>query len=122
MSNKTAVLSAVVPFQFDLHKGVNGTANINDAVYLSASARVDTSISAVAAQTAALTGGLYDVWSDVDCYLRVAATAGDVTSAAGAKAGYLLRANNTIPLIVPDGQKIGAVAGGAGTLYYHRIA
>ncbi len=77
----------------------------------------DLSISAVAAQTAALTEGFYDVWSTVDCYIKVETTANDVTTATG----YLLRTGTTVTVAVPGGCKLGAIAGGAGTLSYHRV-
>lgn len=93
-----------------------------DALHLSGAARVDVAVSATPAATAALTGGLYDVWANIDCYLKVAATATDVTVAAGANAGYLLRANNTVQVAVPNDMTIGAVAGGSGTLSIHQVA
>lgn len=92
-----------------------------DALQINGASRVDLAVSASPAQTAALTGGLYDVWATVDCYLKIAVTANDVTVAAGANAGYLLRANNTIQIAVPSGMAIGAVAGGSGTLSYHQV-
>lgn len=78
------------------------------------------SVSGAAAQTAALDGGLYDIWSDVDVYLKVATIANDVTTATG----YLLRANNTVALLIPqDLEKIGGItAGGSGTLSYHKVS
>lgn len=77
------------------------------------------SVSGVAAQTPVLTeAGMYDVWSDVDVYLKVGPTANDVTTSTG----YLLRANTTIPIKADDGDKIGAIAGGAGTLCFHKVS
>ena len=76
------------------------------------------SISAVGAQTAALPIGVYDLWSDVDCWIKIHQTlASDVTSSTG----YLLRANNTVAFNVRDQRVIGAIAGGAGTLRYHKV-
>lgn len=99
-------------------KITNGAALVSDAISLSGNAQGTVSLSTTAAQSAALTGGVYDVWSDVDCYIKVAATANDVTTSTG----YLLRANNTIPIIVPDQEKLGGiVASGTGTLSYHRV-
>jgi len=75
-------------------------------------------IGGAAAQTAALLEGVYDLWSDVDCWIKVATTANDVT----AVTGYLLRALISIPLIVRANRKIGAITeGGAGTLSYHKV-
>lgn len=95
-----------------------GAALVSDAVSLSGYSQGTVSLSTVAAQSAALTGGVYDIWSDVDCYIKIAATANDVTTSTG----YLLRANNTIPIIVPDQEKLGGiVASGTGTLTFHRV-
>ena len=89
------------------------------AIVLSGNAQgTSLATSGTAAQTAALDGGLYDVWCDVDVYLKVATTANDVTTSTG----YLLRANNTIALLIPqDLEKIGAI-GGVGTLRYHKVS
>lgn len=96
----------------------SGAEHVTDAISLSGFSQVTVSLSTAAAQSAALTDGIYDVWCDVDCYIKVAATANDVTTSTG----YLLRANNTIPVIVPDQEKIGGiVASGTGTLTYHRV-
>jgi hypothetical protein len=76
-------------------------------------------ISTIAAQTADLgtQDGIYDLWSDVDCYVKIAVTANDVTTSTG----YLLRANNTLAFFVNSGRKIGAItASGTGNLYFHR--
>jgi len=93
-------------------------AAISDVVDLEGNARVNISTSSTGAQSAALEEGIYDVWSDVDCYLKVATTANDVTTSNG----YLLRANNTIPVFVRRNSKIGVIlASGTGTLSYHLI-
>ena len=78
------------------------------------------SVSAAAAETSAFTaGGLYDMWCDVDVYLKVGSgTVTDVTSGNG----YLLRANTTVPFIIDENDKIGAIAGGARTLRYHKVS
>lgn len=98
---------------------------VSDVVDIKGHTQGNLAISSVAAQTAALASGLsvvqsviYDVWSDVDCYIKVAATANDVTTATG----YLLRANNTMPIVIRPDDKIGAITSSAsGTLYFHRI-
>lgn len=91
---------------------------VSDAIDLYSNSRTDIATSTVAAQSAALTEGLFDVWSDVDCYIKVNPTASDVTAANG----YLLRANNTVVVFVRPGHKIGAIlAVGTGTLSYHRV-
>ena len=76
------------------------------------------SVSGTAAQTAVLDGGLYDVWATVDVYVKTGGTANDVTAANG----YLIRIGETLPsLVVQAGDKIGAIAGSAGTLSYHKV-
>lgn len=75
-------------------------------------------ISAVAAQTAALHRGVYDVWSDADCWIKVDTTANDVTTSTG----YKLFAGNVVPLEIGEGDKIGAIAGAASNLHYHKVA
>lgn len=88
------------------------------AVTIQGNARIaDLAVSAVAAQTAALDGGIYDIWCDVNVWLKIDTVANDVTTSTG----YLLRANTTVPFAVSDGEKIGAIAGAAGTLSAHRV-
>lgn len=100
-------------------KGINRSPNLtNAAVVLNGNAAAQLSVSAVAAQTAAITaGGIYDVWANVDVYVKVNEVANDVT----ASTGYLIRAGTTVPVFVGDNEKIGAIAGSAGTLNYHRV-
>lgn len=85
----------------------------------------DLSISTTGAQTAAIgtalvTGGIFDLLSDVACFIKivdVGGTASDVTAATG----YPLLANTVVPFFVPAGGKIGAItASGSGTLKIHR--
>ena len=81
----------------------------------------DVSFTGAAAQSAALspggTGGVYDIVSDIDCFIKVAATADDVTTTTGNP----LSANEMLPLWVPNGYKIGAVSTSAsGTLKIHQ--
>lgn len=78
----------------------------------------DLSISASGTQTSALTEGAYDIWTTTDCYIKVAATASDVTTSTG----YLLRSGNTITIAVGPGEKVGAItASASGTLSLHRV-
>lgn len=89
-----------------------------DAVDIYGYARVDVSTSTTAAQSAALEEGIYDIWAGVDTYIKVHTTANDVTTSNG----YLLRANNTMPIYVRGNHKIGGIlASGTGTLSYHRV-
>lgn len=80
------------------------------------------SVSGTGAQTSAFAGntdGMYDLWSDVDVWIKVSpGTASDVTTGTG----YLIRANTTVPVKIDDGDKIGAIAGGAGTLRFHKVS
>lgn len=70
-------------------------------------------------QTAALTEGFFDLWSDQDCYIAVSASnALGVTSSNG----YLLRATNTIPVKIREGDLLGAIRSATnGTVSYHQI-
>lgn len=103
----------------------NRSVNLDsNAAVLQGNARgTDLSVSATAAQTAVLPGGLYDIWCTVDVYIKIAAVANDVTTATG----YLLRANTATndnklrTLLTDDIYKIGAIAGGAGTLSFHLV-
>lgn len=95
---------------------------ITDSIRIYENSRVDLAVSSIAAQTAVLIEGVYDLMSDVDVYIKVAPTADNVTVAAGANAGYPLKANNGVPFDVRKGDKIGAVtATGTGTLTIHRV-
>ena len=103
-----------------------GASHITDAVYLQGYSQANFAISGVGAQSAALTidspisgAAIYDVWADVDCFIKIGATASNVTTTTG----YLLRAGNSIPVIVPTGSRIGAItSGAAGTLAFHRVS
>lgn len=85
-------------------------------------------VSAAAAVTPVLVDGVYDCWCDVDVFIRVANTdasvispnrAQDVTTATGFK----IVAGNVVSVrVAGNGRCIGAIAGGAGTLSYHRTA
>ena len=88
------------------------------AIVLQGNARIDLAVSTAAAQTAVLPSGVYDVWCGIDVYIKVDSTANDVTTANG----YLLRANNTVPIVLGDGDRIGAIAGAAGTLSAHKVS
>lgn len=87
-------------------------------IFIEGRRQVTLAVSAAAAQTAVLEEGTYDVWCDVDVWIKVDEVANDVTTANG----YKISAGNTIPVRVPFGRKIGAIAGGAGTLSYHQVA
>lgn len=77
------------------------------------------SVSGVAAQTATLALGMYDLWSAAECYIKVDAVANDVTTSTG----YILYPNNVVSVFVDEGRKIGAItAGETGTLRYFKVA
>lgn len=91
---------------------------VTDCVHLAGESQDNFSTSTTAAQSAALAGGVYDVWAAEDTYIKVAATANDVTVATG----YLIPANQIIPVYVPKDHKIGGIlATGTGTLRFHRV-
>jgi len=80
------------------------------------------SVGSVGSETSAFlegSAGMYDVWSDVDVWIKVSqGTAIDVTPSTG----YLIPSNTKIPVKFDDGDKIGAIASVAGTLRYHRVS
>lgn len=75
-------------------------------------------ISAVAAQTEPLEAGIYDVWATVETFISVGRNASSGLTAAN---GYIVRANSTARVMLTTGDRIGAIAGGAGTLSYHQV-
>jgi hypothetical protein len=86
--------------------------HVADFVDIEGDAQGQLATSTSGAHTAALTEGIYDIWATAD-------SASDVTTSTG----YLLRANQTIPFFVTQGNKIGAIlASGSDTLRYHRVA
>lgn len=98
------------------------TTNIMDGVVLAGNSQGTLSVSGTAAHTSALTPGRYDLWCPVDVYIKIAATANDVTTSTG----YLLRANNTLANVIipntPSGMRLGGItAGSASTLSYHKV-
>jgi hypothetical protein len=90
-----------------------------DTITITGESQKQLAISATAAQTEPLLGGLYDLWSTVDAHIKVGSVGSDVTSTNG----YLLRAGVTLPALrISDDLRIGAIAASAGTLSYHKIA
>ena len=55
--------------------------------------------------------------SDVEVHLKVGPNVSGVTS----NNGYVLYANNVVPVHVNDRDKINAIAGSAGTLRFHKV-
>lgn len=71
-----------------------------------------------AAQSAALEEGLYDVYVDQNCYVKIAPTADDVTTVTG----YLHLAGEVLTYLVRPASKIGAIRQSAdGTLRYQKV-
>lgn len=71
-----------------------------------------------AAQTAtALPEGIYAVTPSVDCFIKVAATANNVTTVTGLKVFQ----DSMVLIWVPSGMRLGAIGGGAGVLKYHKV-
>ena len=96
----------------------NHAAFVVDLIDIEGFAQGTVSSATNAAQSAALNEGVYDIWCDQNSFIKVATTANDVTTATG----YLLRANNTISLVVRENSKIGAIMSTvAGTLSYHKV-
>lgn len=64
--------------------------------------------------------GTYDVWSDVDMWIKTGTPAqvATVTDATG----YFVAAGNVVPVAIEAmGDTIGAISGGAGTLSIHKV-
>src|SRR5262245_23148834 len=92
---------------------------VTDAIDIEGRARItQLSTSTSGAQTAVLAEGIYDVWASADTFIKIAATASDVTTSTG----YLLRANNTVSIFIRAGSRIGAIlASSTGTLDAHMV-
>lgn len=89
-----------------------------DYLDLEGNAQASLAVSTSAAMTEALVQGLYDVWCDLDVYLKVGQAPNDVTTSSG----YLLRANVTLTLLMRTTKKLGAIAASSGTLRLHKVA
>lgn len=90
--------------------------NVN-AISIEGSPSQSFAVSAAAAQSAPLPGGVYDVYCDVDVFIKVDEVANDVTTATG----YKIFAGNVVPVNVGDSRCIGAIAGGAGTIKFQKV-
>lgn len=92
---------------------------VTDPVDIEGQAQANFAFTVAANQSAALNEGVYDVWSDQDCYVKIdSVAANDVTTSTG----YLLLANNVVPMTVREGSKIGAIRRTAdGTLSFHKV-
>lgn len=82
--------------------------------------QVQISVSTSAAHSTALEAGVYDVWCGVDVFVRIAPTTA-LADAVTAANGYKIFANTVVALrVARAGDYLGAIAGGAGTLSYHK--
>jgi len=79
------------------------------------------SFSGTAADTDALAAGVYDVYSTIDCHIKVDADDASDVTADDSGGGYKLFANNMVTLLLGKSLKIGAIGAAAGKLYYHRV-
>jgi len=71
--------------------------------------------------TSPLPPGKYAVWSDVDAYIKVhqdSSVADDVTTSTGFKVTGL---SNPLPVLISSSAFLAGIAGGDGTLYYHKV-
>lgn len=117
------------PGRVDEYNGVSwtiistgGAIHATDAIAIHGQALGVIALSTTGNQSAALAAGIYDIESDVDCQIKVSTVANNVTAGNVAGGGYKLRSGQTIPIIVPDQYKIGAIViAGTGTLTFHRV-
>jgi len=87
-------------------------------LYLAGNTQASFAISGTAAQSSALVNGVYDLWADCECFIKVATTATGVTTANG----YILYSGNVVTLQIDADYKIGAITSGAsGTLRLHKV-
>lgn len=92
---------------------------VADVADLEGNAQSGVAYTNTAAQSSALADGVYDIWSDQDCYIKIGPTADDVTTGSG----YLLRKDLTMTVFVRKNSKLGAIRAGAsnGTLFFHKV-
>ena len=93
---------------------------MSDSTAIKGQAQQQLAVSAVAAQTPRLEAGKYDLWSDLDIYIKVVST-DDLVADVTVDDGYVIYAGNVVPISTDQGDKIEAIAGGAGILHYHRV-
>lgn len=74
-------------------------------------------VSTSEATTDVIDAGIYDVWSDVESYLKIGLNPSGVTTSNG----YVLFAGVAVTFEIDAGQSINAIALGGGTLSYHRV-
>lgn len=97
--------------------------NIKDAVRLVGYEQVTPlATTTSAAETAALTKGIYAIWPEsVDIHIKQVATGGDATDVTVAN-GYKLKAGSIDTIEVLEGDKIGSISTSSTTLHLHKIS
>lgn len=99
--------------------------HVRNSVAIQGHRQVQHSVSGTATVSATLNQGTYDVWCDVDVFIRVAkssAVSPDRAQDVTVVNGYKIAAGNSVPVDVPQDCIIGMIAGGAGTCSIHRVA
>lgn len=88
---------------------------------IAGSVQQSVNVSTSAASIGALDPGIYDVWSDVNVYLRCAGSKTDAETVT-ANNGYIVYAAKVVSIKVTlAGSYLGAIAGGAGKLSIHKV-
>lgn len=88
-----------------------------DAINIEGSPSQSLSVSTSAVQSDTLERGIYDVYCDVDVFIKVDEIANDVTIING----YKIFTGNVVPVNVQNGRRIGAIAGADGTLRFQKV-
>jgi len=93
-------------------------ARVTDIVDLEGYTRTDLAFATAATQSGVIDEGWYDTWADQDCYIEVSPTTTGLTTGNG----YLLRANNTITVLIRRSSKLAVMrVTASGTLSWHKI-
>lgn len=78
-------------------------------------------VAATATQSAQMPEGLYDIGGCANaCYLKIDAVLATVQGVTAAN-GYYLAAGSVVTMLVREGDYIGAISTGAGTLNIHKV-
>lgn len=93
--------------------------NGDSGIILQGNAQANLSVSTSAAQTELFTvAGYYDLWADVDVWVKIGDPANDVTTSTG----YLVRRDKTVANFrINRNERLGAIASGTGTLRYMKV-
>lgn len=96
------------------------TSFLSDVIDLYGNTAVVTAFSSTATLTTSFAEGTYDMWASQDCYIEQLAS--DGTAGVTSSTGYLLIANNVIPISISKNEKIGVVRSSAsGNLTLHKV-